>query len=444
MSLTSVKQIDEWRAAKSETEHLEFKEAKNKFAFDHLLRYCVAIGNEGGGKLLLGITNNPPRHVVGTSVYPNTQKIASDLLNKLRFRVDVEEVAHPDGRVLIFHIPPRPFRHAFEVDGTYYMRSGESLVAMTPDRLKKIFNETTGHRSRPAFVLLLLLLVVATAFIGYRVWTAKYGLAPPSAATRTPETGTNRPPLADEDVRPKSEPTTREQPAQPSVQKGGTPKVQENHKFVGVHKPDETTVIPPGASAIISPGPLSPEERHDLDRLNSEEDLATKHLNQEPDKLTVKDLFWKDFSSSENTFVRYGGFTIRNDKVGSMTHISSAVINEMQAGVKMLAFYIPYTNETPDIAISLAGMYKKPLDDYLEGAIVTGKAATGDSEQLSSQNLILSNRVFVYHEVYLSPEQIIEARNAWKNQGITVVFRSTDYLENKKLQARMKLLEHKK
>jgi hypothetical protein len=170
MSQISVQQIDAWRSAKSETEHLEFKEAKNQFSFDDLLCYCVAIGNEGGGHLLLGISDKPPRHVVGTSAYPSVGKVAEQLLNKLHLRVDIEEVNHPDGRVLVFDIPPRPFRHPLEVDGTYYMRSGGSLVAMTPDQLKKIFNERSSGQ-RLGGVVSISLVLVALGSIGYIFWT---------------------------------------------------------------------------------------------------------------------------------------------------------------------------------------------------------------------------------------------------------------------------------
>ncbi len=180
MKPTPVQQIDEWRAAKSETEHLEFKEARNNFKYDELLRYCVAIGNEGGGFLLLGIQNKPPRRVVGTSTYPNINKITEQLLNKLRFRVDVEEVNHPEGRVVVFHIPSRPSQQAFSVDGAYYMRSGESLVAMTPDQLKKIFSEPSAERReasppnpnkrRLGAALLVLACVAAVSVIGYGLW----------------------------------------------------------------------------------------------------------------------------------------------------------------------------------------------------------------------------------------------------------------------------------
>ena len=71
---TTPAKIDILRAAKSETEHLEFKEARKQFDFEKLLAYCVAIANERGGLLLLGIANKPPRPVVGTSAYPNIVK----------------------------------------------------------------------------------------------------------------------------------------------------------------------------------------------------------------------------------------------------------------------------------------------------------------------------------------------------------------------------------
>lgn len=44
-------QIDLWRGAASETQNLEFKEAKNQYDTNKLCRYCVAIANEGGGHL---------------------------------------------------------------------------------------------------------------------------------------------------------------------------------------------------------------------------------------------------------------------------------------------------------------------------------------------------------------------------------------------------------
>ncbi len=107
-----------------ENEKLEFKEAKSQFDTESLYKYCVALANEGGGTLLLGVTNTPPRKIVGTHAFPDLDKIKKQIYDKLKFRVDVEEISHPEGRVLAFTSPPRPAGTAFSCDGAYYMRVG--------------------------------------------------------------------------------------------------------------------------------------------------------------------------------------------------------------------------------------------------------------------------------------------------------------------------------
>lgn len=124
-----------------EHERLEFKKASQQFNTADLFRYCVALANEGGGDLLLGITNKVPRKVVGTGAYPNLDKIKTQIFDKLHFRVEVKEVSHPDGRVLVFTIPPRPAGTAFNYEGAYLMRVGDSVLPMTEDTLRRIFEE---------------------------------------------------------------------------------------------------------------------------------------------------------------------------------------------------------------------------------------------------------------------------------------------------------------
>jgi ATP-dependent DNA helicase RecG len=140
MATTSA-QIDLWRASPSEHQQLEFKEAKNQFDNRKLFEYCVAIANEGGGKLLLGIADEPPRDVVGTKAFNDPVEMAEKLFEAVGFRVDIEEVSHPAGRVLVFHIPSRPRGTAYHYGGKYLMRSGEQLVPMSEDQLRKIFAE---------------------------------------------------------------------------------------------------------------------------------------------------------------------------------------------------------------------------------------------------------------------------------------------------------------
>jgi len=138
---TTPEQIDLWRSVASEHQQLEFKEAKLQFDNNKLYRYCVALANEGGGQLLLGVADKPPRPVVGTAAFNDPVAMAEKLFQAVGFRVDIEEVRHPDGRVLVFHIPSRPKGTAYHLNGTYLMRAGEELVPMSEDQLRRIFAE---------------------------------------------------------------------------------------------------------------------------------------------------------------------------------------------------------------------------------------------------------------------------------------------------------------
>lgn len=138
---TTPAQIDVWRQSRSETQNLEFKEAKNQYDFTKICRYCVALANEGGGVLLFGIEDKPPRKVVGSQAINDPVGMAEKLFTAVGFRVDIEAVQHPDGLVVVFHIPSRPRGTAYHLAGQYLMRSGEELCPMSEDRLRAIFDE---------------------------------------------------------------------------------------------------------------------------------------------------------------------------------------------------------------------------------------------------------------------------------------------------------------
>jgi predicted HTH transcriptional regulator len=138
---TTPAQIDLWLQSRSEHQRLEFKEAKTQYDNTKLFKYCVALANEGGGILLLGVSDKRPRQVVGSAAFNNPVEMAEVVFRAVGFRVDIEEVTHLGGRVVVFHIPSRPRGTAYHLDGAYLMRSGEELVPMSEDRLRKIFAE---------------------------------------------------------------------------------------------------------------------------------------------------------------------------------------------------------------------------------------------------------------------------------------------------------------
>ncbi len=141
---TTLAQIESWRSIPLENENIEFKRASEQFKDGDLMRYCVALSNEGGGNLIMGMEDKPlPRPISGTNAYSNTSLIAKKILDTLGFRVDVEEFQHSQGRLLIFHIPPRPKGMICHYNGARWMRSGESLEPMTEDQIKAIHAEVT-------------------------------------------------------------------------------------------------------------------------------------------------------------------------------------------------------------------------------------------------------------------------------------------------------------
>jgi len=127
--------------AKPENEHLEFKEAQRSFDDDKLLEYCAALANECSGNLVLGVTDKQLRQIVGINCFRSLNKIKRKILNELRFRVDVYEILVSEKRVLTFFCPPRPPGTPRQYRGRYLMRSGESLVSMTPEVLQRVFAE---------------------------------------------------------------------------------------------------------------------------------------------------------------------------------------------------------------------------------------------------------------------------------------------------------------
>jgi ATP-dependent DNA helicase RecG len=133
--------------AEPEGERLEFKEAKAHYDYDKLARYCAALANEGGGKIILGVTDKRPRRVVGSNAFPNPGQTVGRLTNSLQFRISFEEVRHPDGTVLILIVPPHQLGVPVPFEGAYWARAGEELRPMRPEQLRRIFDESSPDYS---------------------------------------------------------------------------------------------------------------------------------------------------------------------------------------------------------------------------------------------------------------------------------------------------------
>lgn len=140
-----------------ETEHkVEFKQAKQDFNFaggSHadpkerrkcVLGYVVALANEGGGLLVLGIKEKKelPHEIVGTSFAEDkTGALEDEIYKRLEIRVEIEELFENDKRVLVFKIPSRPLGSTLKFEGVPLMRIGDSLRVMSDNEIFRILSE---------------------------------------------------------------------------------------------------------------------------------------------------------------------------------------------------------------------------------------------------------------------------------------------------------------
>src|SRR5579883_3279262 len=137
---TAVERLESWMA-EPEADRLEFKEAKANYDYDKLARYCSALANEGGGRIILGVTDKRPRRVVGSQAFPDPGHTVARLTRSLQFRIECEEIHHPNGRVLVFTAPPHMLGVPVQHEGIYWARAGDELRAMPPHQLRGIFDE---------------------------------------------------------------------------------------------------------------------------------------------------------------------------------------------------------------------------------------------------------------------------------------------------------------
>lgn len=138
---TPLNQLEQWLAT-PEGSHFEFKEAKTNYHFDKLVEYCVALANEGGGKIILGVTDARPRKIVGTTAFAEPGRTEAGLYQKLSHRIPVEEILTPQGRVVVVHVPSRLPGAPWQIEGRYLKRAGDELTGLNADELKWIFAET--------------------------------------------------------------------------------------------------------------------------------------------------------------------------------------------------------------------------------------------------------------------------------------------------------------
>jgi ATP-dependent DNA helicase RecG len=139
---------------KESEDKVEFKAATHNFSYagsEHrdqeerrrcFLGYVVAFANEGGGRLILGMTDNEPHDVVGSDfAQGKIGALEDETYSRLGIRVRMEELYENGLRVLTAHIPPRPVGKMMKFEGVPLMRVGESLRNMSDEEMFAILSE---------------------------------------------------------------------------------------------------------------------------------------------------------------------------------------------------------------------------------------------------------------------------------------------------------------
>jgi len=140
--------LDDLLKLPAETEWVEFKEAKLNFDSDDLGKYFAALCNEANlkgepaGWLVFGIQDRP-RKVIGTQYRSQRadldnlkHEVAVHTTGRITFR-DIHELQLPEGRVVMFEIPPAPQGIPVAWKGHFYGRDAHALGAKTFKKLSK-------------------------------------------------------------------------------------------------------------------------------------------------------------------------------------------------------------------------------------------------------------------------------------------------------------------
>jgi ATP-dependent DNA helicase RecG len=160
LSVTEVQAVlDQLLNLPSESEIVEFKTAETNFGIAELGQYFSALSNEANllkkpcGWLIFGVREHKPgpnRWVVVGSQFRLTRhhldslkkEIADQTTGRITF-VEIYEVAHPKGRVVLFQIPAAPPGQPVAYKGHYYGRDNESLVALNSEEYDRIRTQST-------------------------------------------------------------------------------------------------------------------------------------------------------------------------------------------------------------------------------------------------------------------------------------------------------------
>lgn len=138
------------RELPKETEVVEFKKANRDYGFTKMGKYFSALSNEANLRgiecawLVFGIEDKTHR-ITDTHYRLNTKRdlsslkkeIADKTTNRITF-IDIHVLNLPEGRVIMFQIPPAPKGIPVAFENHYYGRDDESLGGLSLEKIERI------------------------------------------------------------------------------------------------------------------------------------------------------------------------------------------------------------------------------------------------------------------------------------------------------------------
>lgn len=107
-----------------------------------ILGYVTALCNEEGGCLVIGMSDNYPHEVIGTSQNLNSiGELESNIYRDTGIRPQIYELYENQKRVLVIEVPSRPAGKVFKFEDVALMRVGEELKPMSDEVYLKIIQE---------------------------------------------------------------------------------------------------------------------------------------------------------------------------------------------------------------------------------------------------------------------------------------------------------------
>ncbi|HTS08517.1 MAG TPA: hypothetical protein VMP68_23320, partial [Candidatus Eisenbacteria bacterium] len=185
---------------------------------------------------------------------------------------------------------------------------------------------------------------------------------------------------------------------------------------------DISRTLPDAVTAVVGP----PLPTSDFDSKPAEWRIQNK-----PDDLQLRDLFLTDFKAVQQK--TYGAVFVDDAKKISVQY---AIDVELSTRSKFLTFYVAREDQhTAEICEYLATHYQWILDNAPQ--LLVEQKIPGDSGTMSTKEAVFSKRIYIYHETYLPAGETVKLTSFYEKKGLSAIFRSTDYLSTKKMEANL-------